>query len=346
MKRLDAAILSLFSVVDSLLLFYSAVAGPFPSVVPLGSPTAYRNIYIHVPISIATYITFTLGFLGALLYLIRGDERFESLAHLSIKAGIVLGASTLVTGMIWARESWGAAWNWDPRETGILFMWLSFLIYLAVRSSIMDPDAKPRVSMAFAIAAYSTIPLSFAIPYLMPSLHPTILQTGMFLRGGLTRFLFTSRMLIVTLGAVLIILMGWRGKLNSRARYIAIPLLLAALLVAAVQLPPYVSQDIKGLVIGGTYNGTFYLDIQVNDSTYKVIYEGDPPVTPVKVTFEGKEYFTLKGHWVLIRGNKIDSFIRAKSLKLINYWGVSVNSLIYALTFLTLLTLLKRGEHE
>jgi len=206
---------------------------------------------------------------------------------------------------------------------------------------------RPRVSMAFAVAAYSTIPLSFIIPYVMPSLHPTAPQTSMFLKSGLTKTLFTSRMAVVNLGVLLLILMTWRRK-SKGIRYLSIPLLVASLAVLALQLPANMapsdpsSGEFKALVIRGSYNGTFDLEVMVGGKTYRLIYEGEPPVRPVKVSFQGKEFLTLEKHWVLVRGEVTDSLIRASSLKLINYWGVSVNALIYALTVLSLLMVAER----
>jgi len=269
------------------------------------------------------------------------------LAHVSIIFGIILGASTLVTGMIWARESWGAAWNWDPRETGILFMWLAFLVYLAIRSSVTDPDVRPKVSMSFAVAAYSTIPLSFVIPYVMPSLHPTAPQTSMFLRSGLTKMLFSARMAVVNLGVLSLIILTWRKKVK-RIKYLAVPILAASLVVLALQLPANLasgspsSGEFKAVVMEGSYNGSFHLKVLVGGKVYELIYEGEPPVKPVKVKFQGKEFLTLEKHWVLVKGDVEGSLIKASSLKLINYWGVSINALIYALTVLSLLMVAER----
>ncbi len=347
MRKILLGLLGLLYLADAILLFYSTTSGPFPSVVPLGTPTAYRNIYVHVPISISTYLAFTLGFLGALAYLTKGQDKFERLAHVSIISGIILGASTLVTGMIWARESWGAAWNWDPRETGILFMWLAFLVYLAIRSSVTDPDVRPKISMAFAVAAYSTIPLSFVIPYVMPSLHPTAPQTSMFLKSGLTKALFSARMAVVNLGVLALIVLAWRKKVE-KVRYLAIPLLTASLAVLALQLPANLassspsSGEFKAVVMEGNYNGSFHLKVLAGGKVYELIYDGEPPVKPVKVEFQGKEFLTLEKHWVLVKGVVRDSLIEASSLKLINYWGVSINALIYALTVLSLLVMAER----
>ncbi len=339
MRKL-VTVLAVVSLIDAATLWVSQTSGPFPSVVPLGNPTAYRNLYVHVPISVSTYLLFTLGFLLALAYLLKGSNWMEETAHSFIAAGLVMGFSTLVTGMIWASESWGSPWNWDPRETGVLFMFLAFLVYLAVRSSIKDPDVRPKVSMAFAVAAYSTIPLSFLVPYLMPSLHPTIPETSMFVRGGLTPLLFGVRIILVSLeGSLLALLMRSGGA--RRAKLAVIPVVLVALLLVAVQLPPNLSGGTGGtfkvqVISGDVEDGTLHLKVRSSQGAYDLLYRGKPPINPLFVTFGGERRLTLEKHWLLVEGRIENGTILASSMRLIPYWGNAVNSLIYALTLFTL----------
>lgn len=333
--------LAALSVVDAITLYISQSIGPFPSIVPLGNPTAYRNLYVHVPISVATYLLFTIAFLFALAFLLKRYSRLEDLAHSFILAGLVMGFATLVTGIIWAQESWGAAWNWDPRETGVLFMFLAFLVYLAIRSSVNDPDVRPKVSMAFAVAAYSTIPLSFLVPYLMPSLHPTIPETSMFLRGGLAPAIFGGRVVLVSAEAVLLTLLI-RSKRSRKTLLAVSPVLFAAIFLLALQLPPnLVGERPDGafkvqVVSGNLSEGILELKVKASGVTYNLFYAGKPPINPLFVTFEGEKKLTLEKHWLLVEGKVRGNLIEASIIRLIPYWGNPVNSLMYALTLMFL----------
>ena len=31
---------------------------------------------------------------------------------------------------MWAKEAWGAYWQWDPKETAALFSWIIYLAYM------------------------------------------------------------------------------------------------------------------------------------------------------------------------------------------------------------------------
>jgi cytochrome c-type biogenesis protein CcsB len=49
-------------------------------------------------------------------------------AYRIIAVGVVLLAIGIITGAMWAKEAWGAYWQWDPKETAAL---ASFIIYAA-----------------------------------------------------------------------------------------------------------------------------------------------------------------------------------------------------------------------
>ena len=39
----------------------------------------------------------------------------------------------IISGAVWANETWGSYWSWDPKETWALITWLIFSIYLHFR---------------------------------------------------------------------------------------------------------------------------------------------------------------------------------------------------------------------
>lgn len=64
--------------------------------------------------------TSRLGSVDELLGLVR---RLVPWGLLTLGAGIALGG-------IWALFSWGTWWGWDPKETGALATWLSYVVYV------------------------------------------------------------------------------------------------------------------------------------------------------------------------------------------------------------------------
>jgi hypothetical protein len=347
---------------DALTLYIAITRGPIPAYVELGAPTAFRNLYVHVQIGIATYLLFTIAFIAAIGYLVSRRRVFERFAHAFIIAGFLYGIAAWITGSVWAGESWGGYWTWDPRQTGVLFMVLVYAVYFVLRRSVRDPDVAPRISMVYAVAAYVTIPLSFILPYIMPSLHPTVSETRAFVGAPVVIALFPIRMLLViTISALLALTLYLRLTGRHIPRYVILPPLilvlvslipLASIAIAmtkqTVNLVEGASVEFTGVVVdakllsetGGVY--TFSLDVRSGGRTFNVRYTGEPPINPVKVTVrlpgvaDEREVLSLLSNIVTIKGRVSGGLIEASSIDVITHWSVPFNALVYALTILTL----------
>jgi cytochrome c-type biogenesis protein CcsB len=66
------------------------------------------------------------GWLGALPSL----ARLDVITYRAIAVGLPLLSLGIITGAMWAKESWGAYWQWDPKETAALFSWIIYLAYM------------------------------------------------------------------------------------------------------------------------------------------------------------------------------------------------------------------------
>lgn len=56
--------------------------------------------------------------------------QLDILVYRIIAVGLPLLTLGLITGAMWAREAWGAYWQWDPKETSALFAWIVYAIYM------------------------------------------------------------------------------------------------------------------------------------------------------------------------------------------------------------------------
>jgi len=235
MRRALGYLLVLLMAIDALITVYAAARAPYPGAVPLGSPMAYRNIYLHVPIAWATYMLFMIGFVLSVLYLATQKKVFDKYSSLFIYAGIVYAFMVLATGSAWAAESWGSFWNWDPRETGVLILFIAYLVYVAIRKSIQDPERKAMVSAVYAVAAFAAVPISFVMPYVASgSLHPKISNTESFISQPSVRWIFFTKVFTTVIVAILIpvaIGLGLKREVTIGALASATILFLGALLV-------------------------------------------------------------------------------------------------------------------
>jgi heme exporter protein C len=133
-----------------------------------------RILYTHVPVAWITYLSFTIALVASILYLVKKAKRFDTIAEVGVALGLIYGALTLIVGSIWANLAWGTYWNWDPRETTTLILWIAYAGYFMLRSSIENPERKASLSAIYNILAFFTIPLSYVSILYWQTLHPQI----------------------------------------------------------------------------------------------------------------------------------------------------------------------------
>ncbi len=57
-------------------------------------------------------------------------SQLDILTYRVVAVGLPLLTLGIITGAMWAREAWGAYWQWDPKETAALFSWIIYAIYM------------------------------------------------------------------------------------------------------------------------------------------------------------------------------------------------------------------------
>ncbi len=56
--------------------------------------------------------------------------QLDVLVYRSVAVGLPLLTLGIITGAMWAKEAWGAYWQWDPKETAALFSWIIYAAYM------------------------------------------------------------------------------------------------------------------------------------------------------------------------------------------------------------------------
>jgi heme exporter protein C len=119
----------------------------------------FRIIYVHVPSAyLATIVYVTMAVTAGIGVIWR-----IKLAHAVAASCAAIGASftfaALVTGAIWGKRMWGTYWEWDPRLTSFLVLFLIYLGYLSLRAAIDDVTKADRASAVLALAGLVNIPI-------------------------------------------------------------------------------------------------------------------------------------------------------------------------------------------
>lgn len=130
------------------------------------------------PVEFAGLLTALAGTFFVILFSFRTEilrERLpslESLDSLIYKTACLAFAGLamlLITGAIWANESWGRPWGFDSKETGALVAWLTYAAFLHTRIS---RGWRGRSSAYFAIVGFLLVIFTYlGVSYLLPGLH-------------------------------------------------------------------------------------------------------------------------------------------------------------------------------
>nr|YP_009538413.1 heme attachment to plastid cytochrome c [Capsosiphon fulvescens]AWX64102.1 heme attachment to plastid cytochrome c [Capsosiphon fulvescens] len=59
----------------------------------------------------------------------------DNLSYRILSLGFPLLTIGILSGAVWANQTWGSYWSWDPKETWALITWFVFAIYLHTRIS-------------------------------------------------------------------------------------------------------------------------------------------------------------------------------------------------------------------
>ena len=154
-----------------------------------------RVLYFHVPMAWITVIAFLMSAIYSIMYLKKRLIIYDMYAEATNKLGITFAILATITGSIWAKASWGAFWNWDPRETSIFILLLIYAAYFALRSAIEEDEKKASLSAVYSILAFVTVPFFiFIVPRIYDSLHPdpVINEEGEIKMGGAILTVFLS----------------------------------------------------------------------------------------------------------------------------------------------------------
>ncbi|MCJ7617083.1 MAG: cytochrome c biogenesis protein CcsA [Desulfobacterales bacterium] len=83
--------------------------------------------------------------------------------------GFILWGVMVASGALWADESWGRYWGWDPIETWSLITWLLFGIYLHLRKFFKWRGS--RAAWLIIVCFIFSIATLFVIPFVMTTIH-------------------------------------------------------------------------------------------------------------------------------------------------------------------------------
>jgi cytochrome c-type biogenesis protein CcsB len=144
-------------------------------------------LVIHVLAAMLSAAVFTVAMVTSALQIVRekaeqrgsadrgyvrtlpSAARLDALSYRVTAFAFPVWTFAVVAGAVWASQSWGRAWGWDPKEVWALVTWLAYAAYLHARTTA---GWQGRRASVLALAAYATLLFNFfGVNLLFAGLH-------------------------------------------------------------------------------------------------------------------------------------------------------------------------------
>ncbi len=131
-----------------------------------------KIIYLHVPAALMAINAWLMMLVCSLIWLIRRHHVSALAAKAAAPIGVVMTLIALFTGAIWGKPMWGTYWEWDPRLTSFLILFLFYLGYMALWEAIENPDtAADLTSVLCLVGSVFALLSRYAVLFWSQGLH-------------------------------------------------------------------------------------------------------------------------------------------------------------------------------
>ncbi|WP_297440808.1 cytochrome c biogenesis protein CcsA [Sulfurimonas sp.] len=172
------------SILAGLILFVAHLSWMNPQVTNLVPVLNSYWLSIHVSMITASYgflgLGALLGFITLILYIIANETNKKQISlsiielnainEMSLMIGLILLTVGNFLGGVWANESWGRYWGWDPKETWALVTILVYAVVIHLRfiKSIYNEFNYSVISL---LAFTSVLMTYFGVNYYLAGMH-------------------------------------------------------------------------------------------------------------------------------------------------------------------------------
>ena len=133
-----------------------------------------RIAFFHIPTAWVAVVAFIGAAYWGARYLKTRELRYDAKSARSAILGLIFTLMATVSGAVFSKLTWGAYWNWDPRQTTIFVLLLIYAAYVTLRMTMRDERARASSSAVYALFSFIAVPfLVFIRPRMFFSLHPS-----------------------------------------------------------------------------------------------------------------------------------------------------------------------------
>jgi cytochrome c-type biogenesis protein CcsB len=172
------------SILAGLILFVAHLSWMNPQVTNLVPVLNSYWLSIHVSMITASYgflgLGALLGFITVVLFIIKTEnnkfqitnsiKELNAINEMSLMAGLVLLTIGNFLGGVWANESWGRYWGWDPKETWALVTILVYAVVVHLRF-IKSIYSEFNYAVISLLSFTSVLMTYFGVNYYLAGMH-------------------------------------------------------------------------------------------------------------------------------------------------------------------------------
>jgi cytochrome c-type biogenesis protein CcsB len=171
-------------ILTSIILMVAGMSWMNPEITNLVPVLKSYWLVVHVAIITASYgflaMGALLGMLNLVLIILRNKKNEKNISFTILEISYIIEMALMIgllmltigsfIGGVWANESWGRYWGWDPKETWALVTVLVYSIILHLRKI-------PGLKSIFALSSLALIGLSsvlmtfFGVNYYLSGMH-------------------------------------------------------------------------------------------------------------------------------------------------------------------------------
>jgi cytochrome c-type biogenesis protein CcsB len=174
--------LSASVIIAGIFMFTAHLTGIDPQITNLVPVLKSYWLTIHVSILTASYGFFglgaILGFMSLIMFIFRKNRPHldDTIKHISSinEIALIIGLTFITIGNflggVWANESWGRYWGWDPKET---WAYVSIVVYVFVlHMRFVKPLNNPFAFSTASLLAFGSILMTyFGVNFYLSGMH-------------------------------------------------------------------------------------------------------------------------------------------------------------------------------
>ena len=176
--------LAVTTILTSIILFVAGMSWMNPEITNLVPVLKSYWLVVHVAIITASYgflaMGGLLGMLNLVLMILRNDKNEKNIRFTILEISYIIEMALMIgllmltigafIGGVWANESWGRYWGWDPKETWALVTVLVYSIILHLRKI---PGLKSILGLSsLALVGLSSVLMTFfGVNYYLSGMH-------------------------------------------------------------------------------------------------------------------------------------------------------------------------------